>query len=138
MENRKRMWNGRITLPVLNSLLHHTLEDDVYVDGESFAMLLEIQRTLAVFEPIGDDEARMIWLEIPRGTAEHGKCDSCKNADINNCSGFSHGINRNALVEDNVLIFVFYIRAYIHKEQENSDRLYTTRGSDRGSAYEHE
>ena len=63
------MWNGRITLPVLNSLLHHTLEDDVYVDGESFALLLEIQRTLAVFEPTGDDEARMIWLEIPRGTA---------------------------------------------------------------------
>ena len=53
MENRKRRWNGRITLPILNSLLHHTLEDDVYVDGESFAMLLEIQRTLGVFEPIG-------------------------------------------------------------------------------------
>ena len=46
MENRKIRWNGRITLPILNSLLHHTLEDDVYVDGESFAMLLEIQRTL--------------------------------------------------------------------------------------------
>lgn len=71
MEKRKR--NGRITLPILNSLLHHTLEDDVYVDGRSFALLLEIQRTLAVFEPIGDDEARMIWLEIPRGTAEEWK-----------------------------------------------------------------
>lgn len=65
--------NSRITMPVLNSLLHHTLEDDVYVDGESFAMLLEIQRTLAVFEPIDDDEARKIWLEIPRGTAEEWK-----------------------------------------------------------------
>ena len=73
MAKRKRKWNGRITLPILNSLLHHTLEDDVYVDGESFAMLLEIQRTLVVFEPIGDDEARMIWLEIPRGTAEEWK-----------------------------------------------------------------
>ena len=73
MENRKRKWNGGITLPILNSLLHHTLEDDVYVDGESFALLLEIQRKLAVFEPTGDDEARMIWLEIPRGTAEEWK-----------------------------------------------------------------
>ena len=73
MEKRKRKWNGMITLPILNSLLHHTLEDDVYVDGESFAMLLEIQRTLAVFEPTWDDEARMIWLEIPRGTAEEWK-----------------------------------------------------------------
>lgn len=69
----KRKWNGRITLPVLNSLLHHTLEDDVYVDGESFAMLLEIQKVLSVFEPIGDDEARKIWLEISRGTAEEWK-----------------------------------------------------------------
>ena len=67
MEKRKRKWNGRITLPILNSLLHHTLEDDVYVDGESFELLLEIQRTLGVFEPIDDDEAREIWLEIPRG-----------------------------------------------------------------------
>lgn len=67
MGKRKRKWNGRITLPILNSLLHHTLEDDVYVDGRSFELLLEIQRVLGVFEPIGDDEARMIWLEIPRG-----------------------------------------------------------------------
>ena len=73
MENRKRRWNGRINLPILNSLLHHTLEDDVYVDGESFALLLEIQRMLAVFEPTGDDEARTIWLEIPRGIAEEWK-----------------------------------------------------------------
>ena len=73
MAKRKRKWNGRITLPILNSLLHHTLEDDVYVDGESFELLLEIQRTLAVFEPTGDDEARTIWLEIARGTAEEWK-----------------------------------------------------------------
>ena len=66
---RKRMMNNdvRITLPVLNSVLHHTLADDVYVDGRSFELLLEIQRVLAVFEPTGDDEARMIWLEMPRG-----------------------------------------------------------------------
>ena len=73
MEKRKGKWNGRITLPVLNSLLHHTLEDDVYVNGDSFVLLLEIQRTLAVFEPIEDDEAREIWLEIPKGTAEEWK-----------------------------------------------------------------
>jgi hypothetical protein len=29
------------------------LEDDVYVDRESFALLLEIQRMLEAFEPIG-------------------------------------------------------------------------------------
>ena len=73
MEKVTRKWNGRITLPILNSVLHHDLRDDVYVDGESFALLQEIQRTLAVFEPIDDDEARKIWLEIPRGTAEEWK-----------------------------------------------------------------
>ena len=73
MTNKITKNDFKITLPVLNSLLHHTLEDDVYVDGESFELLLEIQRMLAVFEPIGDDEARMIWLEIPRGTAEEWK-----------------------------------------------------------------
>ena len=36
--------DGGITLPVLRSVLHHMLEDDVYVDRESFALLLEIQR----------------------------------------------------------------------------------------------
>lgn len=63
----------RITLPILNSIFHRTLEDDTYLDEKSFALLLEIQKTLAVFEPIGDDEAREIWLEIPRGTAEEWK-----------------------------------------------------------------
>ena len=67
MGKRMKKNDGGITLTVLNSVLHHTLEDDVYVDGRSFDLLLEIQWTLAVFEPIGDDEARMIWLEIPRG-----------------------------------------------------------------------
>lgn len=42
--------DGGITLPVLRSVLHHMLEDDVYVDRESFALLLEIQRMLEVFE----------------------------------------------------------------------------------------
>ena len=50
-----------------------TLGNDVYVDGKSFALLLEIQKALSEFEPIGDDEARKIWLEIPRGTAEEWK-----------------------------------------------------------------
>ena len=63
----------RITLPVLDSILHCTLEDDVYLDEKSFALLLEIQKTLSVFEPIDDDEARKIWLEIPRGTAAEWK-----------------------------------------------------------------
>lgn len=63
----------RITLPILNSILHCTLEDDVYLDEKSFALLLEIQKTLSVFEPIDDDEARKIWLEIPRGAAAEWK-----------------------------------------------------------------
>lgn len=45
--------DGGITLPVLRSVLHHMLEDDVYVDRELFALLLEIQRMLEAFEPIG-------------------------------------------------------------------------------------
>lgn len=69
MAKRQMKNDGGITLPVLNGVLHHTLEDDVYVDGRSFELLLEIQRVLAVFEPTGDDEARTVWLEIPRGEA---------------------------------------------------------------------
>lgn len=73
MGKRTKINDVGFTLPVLSSVLHHTLEDDVYVDGRSFELLLEIQRTLGAFEPIGDDEARMIWLEIPRGEAEDGE-----------------------------------------------------------------
>ena len=63
----------RITQPIICSVMRGTLGDDVYVDGKSFELLLEIQRTLAVFEPIADDEARKLWLEIPRGTAKEWK-----------------------------------------------------------------
>ena len=63
----------RITQPILNSIMHSTLSDDVYLDEKSFALLLEIQKTLSVFEPIEDDEARKLWLEIPRGSAEEWK-----------------------------------------------------------------
>ena len=65
--------NFRITLPIIDSVLHHDLRDDDYLDEKSFALLLDIQRTLSVFEPIDDDEARKIWLEIPRGTAQEWK-----------------------------------------------------------------
>lgn len=64
---------NRITQPIINNVLHRTLENDRCVDDQSFALLLEIQKTLSVFEPIEDDEARKIWLEIPRGTAEEWK-----------------------------------------------------------------
>ena len=63
----------RITQPVIDSVMRGTPDNEVYVDGRSFALLLEIQKALSVFEPIGDDEARKIWLEIPRGTAEEWK-----------------------------------------------------------------
>ena len=36
MGKRMKKNDGGITLTVLNSVLHHTLEDDVYVDGRSF------------------------------------------------------------------------------------------------------
>ena len=98
MAKKNRKNNFRITLTVLNSLLHHTLEDDVYVDGESFELLLEIQRTLAVFEPTGDDEARMIWLEIPRGTAEEWKAfdderSRCSNSKVDNLASYQEALD---------------------------------------------
>lgn len=63
----------RITQPVMDSVMSGTLDNEVHLDGKSFALLLEIQKALSVFEPIDDDEARKIWLEIPRGTAEEWK-----------------------------------------------------------------
>ena len=42
----------RITQPIINSVLHGTLENDRCVDEQSFVLLLEIQKTLSVFEPI--------------------------------------------------------------------------------------
>jgi len=71
-----KIWNVmdyRITQPVLDSVMRRTLENEVCLDGKSFDLLLEIKKTLSVFEPIEDDEARKIWLEIPRGTAEEWK-----------------------------------------------------------------
>lgn len=42
----------RITQPIICSVMRGPLGDDVYVDGMLFELLLEIQRMLAVFEPI--------------------------------------------------------------------------------------
>ena len=63
----------RITQPIIDRVLHRSHEEDVCLDDKSFGLLLEIQQTLSVFEPIEDDEARKIWIEIPRGTAEEWK-----------------------------------------------------------------
>ena len=60
----------RIIQPIMHSVLHGAHIDETCLDEKSFALLKEIQKTLSVFEPINDDETRMIWLEIPRGTAE--------------------------------------------------------------------
>lgn len=60
----------RITQPIFHKVLHSGFHDEVYVDGESRELMLEIKKALSVFEPIDDDEARKNWLEIPRGTAE--------------------------------------------------------------------
>ena len=63
----------RITQPIIDHVLHRGHEDDVCLDDKSFGLLLEIKQALSVFEPIEDDEARKIWIEIPRGTAEEWK-----------------------------------------------------------------
>ena len=60
----------RIIQPIMHSVLHGGHIDETCLDDRSFALLKEIQKALSVFEPINDDESRMIWLEIPRGTAE--------------------------------------------------------------------
>ena len=60
----------RMTQPIFHRALHSGFHDEVYVDGESRELMLEIKKALSVFEPVDDDEARVIWLEIPRGTAE--------------------------------------------------------------------
>lgn len=62
--------NFRLTQPVFQVVLGGNFHDEVYIDGKSYELLLEIQRILSIFEPIDDDEARKIWLEIPRGTVE--------------------------------------------------------------------
>ena len=53
----------RITQPIFHKVLHSGFHDEVYVDGESRELMLEIKKALSVFEPIDDDEARKIWLE---------------------------------------------------------------------------
>lgn len=90
----------RITQPVIDSVMHGGLGDDVYVDEKSFALLLEIQKTLSVFEPIEDDEARKIWLEIPRGTAEEWKAFEDMRCGCTEGEGDSLASYQKALDED--------------------------------------
>lgn len=63
----------RITQPIIGRVLHGASLDEYTLDEKSYRFLLEIQKELSVFEPIEDDEARKIWIEIPRGTAEEMK-----------------------------------------------------------------
>ena len=63
----------RIIQPIIYSVLHSGHHEETRIDGKSYDLMLEIQKELSVFEPIEDDEARMIWLDIPRGTAEEWK-----------------------------------------------------------------
>lgn len=59
----------RITQPILDRVMTHSLGDDIVLDGRSLQLMYDIQHELSIFEPIEDDEARLFWLEIPRGTA---------------------------------------------------------------------
>lgn len=63
----------RIIQPIIHKVLHSGYHEETHLDDKSFHLLLEIQKVLSVFEPIADDEARKIWLEIPRGTAVEWK-----------------------------------------------------------------
>lgn len=63
----------RILQPIMRSVLHGGHHTETHLDIKSFELLKEIQQELSVFEPIDEDEARMIWLEIPRGSAEELK-----------------------------------------------------------------
>lgn len=90
--------NHRITLPIINSVLHRSLHNAIYLDDKSVGILLDIQKMLSVFEPIDDDEARKIWLEIPRGTAEEWKAFDEENAgfpdeDCNNLDEYKEALN---------------------------------------------
>ena len=66
----------RIIQPVMASVLSHSLGHDIVVSGRSVELMYEIQRVLSVLEPVEDDECRVIWLEIPKGTPEEWK-DPC-------------------------------------------------------------
>ena len=63
----------RIIQPIISRVIQSGHDGEFYVDRKSFSLVKEIQRALSIFEPIEDDEARMIWLEILRGTAEEWK-----------------------------------------------------------------
>ena len=90
------MDNFRITQPILNSVMHCSLSDDVYLDEKSFALLLQIQKTLSVFEPIEDDEARNLWLEIPRGTAEEWKAfDDARSWDSDDLGRYQEALDED-------------------------------------------
>lgn len=63
----------------MRSVLHSGHRNETQLDAKSFELLKEIQRELSVFEPVDDDEARLVWLEIPRGTAVEMKAwDNCR------------------------------------------------------------
>lgn len=61
---------SRITQPVLDSILSTRFGADIVLDGRSLEIMYAIQGELDIFEPIDDDDCRLIWLEIPRGTVE--------------------------------------------------------------------
>lgn len=88
----------RIIQPLLNIIFHSRILDYTYVDEKSYKTILDIKEVLSVLEPIHDDETRMIWLEIPRGTAlEWRNIDvellGCKEVECGNLSSYEQRLS---------------------------------------------
>jgi len=79
MLNEKKL--SRITQPVLSGILHGRFGEDIALENSSLELMYAIQKELDIFEPIEDDECRLIWLEIPRGTAKEWKEAFCEEGE---------------------------------------------------------
>lgn len=79
----------RITQSIMHNVLNDGHVGETTLDAQSFEMLKEIQQELSVLEPIDDDEFRLIWLEIPRGTAEElMEWDDCSDDEDNDLQSY--------------------------------------------------
>lgn len=136
--------NFRIIQPVIAKVLHSGHDGETYVDEKSFALIKEIQKELSVFEPIEDDEAHKIWLEIPRGTAEEWKAfedELYQRAEEDNIKSYQEALDEDYPYERQW----FFLVASTYRENtflKISDRvheyvIFTNRNlHDKGYAYD--